>query len=555
MVRHSSARGRASSLWLSSLLFLLPFEPRDPALHVLGAQTTLLEAAAGIAGLALLWLTRARLASLLGRPPLPLLLLAGYAGAHVVATVAAPEPAAASLKFALRMIVMAGFALVVAALPSEARRAGLAALAASGVVVAALAVAEVAGLRSLDPFLARFRESPFNVGGWRRATAGSEYPNLAAAMLASALVAVAGVAARRGARLLLVAPWAALVCAGLLATYSRGAWIAAGTALAVLMAAAARIDRTAVRGPAVVLAILVVSGAAAAARPAFRLRLETEGTSSWYGAMYAPAERTLRLAPGETRTALVRVKNTGQRTWAVDDGFHLSYHWYDLERHVLGDGGRVALPRDLATGESADLRAVVRAPGGTGTYLLGWDMVHEHTTWFSEQGVRPAVVVVVVAPIGAAPPAPTVLEMPASGAGWRPGRAELWRLAVQLWAERPLLGWGSDSYRHLYGARAGRDVWDERVFANDTLLEAAATTGAAGALCLVGAIVAAAVAALRAIRRGGDVAAPAFLGLLVGLAAHGVVDYVLAFTGHYLLFGFVIGGIAALERPEPAAAA
>jgi hypothetical protein len=38
----------------------------------------------------------------------------------------------------------------------------------------------------------------------------------------------------------------------------------------------------------------------------------------------------------------------------------------------------------------------------------------------------------------------------------------------------------------------------------------------------------------------------ALLGLVAGLAAHGLVDYLLAFTGHYLLFAFVVGSCAAL---------
>jgi len=43
-----------------------------------------------------------------------------------------------------------------------------------------------------------------------------------------------------------------------------------------------------------------------------------------------------------------------------------------------------------------------------------------------------------------------------------------------------------------------------------------------------------------------DVAVRAtLLGLVIALLAHGVVDYVLAFTGHYLLLAFVVGSCAA----------
>jgi O-antigen ligase len=130
---------------------------------------------------------------------------------------------------------------------------------------------------------------------------------------------------------------------------------------------------------------------------------------------------------------------------------------------------------------------------------------------------------------------------------WQPGRRDLWGLAVSLWKERPLLGVGSDNYRHLYGARAGRAFWDTRVYANNTLLEAAATTGALGALALL-------LTLAFTLREGFRSQVPesaALFALAAGCAAHGVVDYLLAATGHYLLFGFVVGGIAGLPPAVP----
>jgi len=40
------------------------------------------------------------------------------------------------------------------------------------------------------------------------------------------------------------------------------------------------------------------------------------------------------------------------------------------------------------------------------------------------------------------------------------------------------------------------------------------------------------------------------LSILVAMTVHGLADYLLAFTGHYLIFGFAIG---ALSRREPVA--
>jgi hypothetical protein len=218
------------------------------------------------------------------------------------------------------------------------------------------------------------------------------------------------------------------------------------------------------------------------------------------------------------------------------------------------DGSRSSLPGDLGPGASVVLEAEVTAPRSEGRYLLAWDMVHEHTTWFSEQGVRAAVVPTRVAAAGS--------ELPPGGSGstpldqilgWRPSRRELWRLAAGMWAERPWTGFGSDSFRWSYGARAGRRYWDARIFANSTLLEAGATTGTFGVAALVLTLVAAASASGRSAAGaawGSEQAASsiALFGVVAGLAAHGVVDYLLAFTGQYLLFAFVVGSCAVLPR-------
>src|SRR5262249_28731559 len=155
------------------------------------------------------------------------------------------------------------------------------------------------------------------------------------------------------------------------------------------------------------------------------------------------------------------------------------YHWYDVERRITMDGGRTPLGRTIAPGDRAVLSAEVRAPGRPGAYLLVWDMVQEHTSWFSGQGVRPAVVPVTVgagsAPLAGGTPPPNT-----SSVAWRPGRGELWSLAVAMWRAHPVLGVGPDRFRHLYGPWAGRPWWDDRVYANSLVLELAATTGTLG---------------------------------------------------------------------------
>ena len=554
-------QGGIAVLCLPALLILLPFEPRRPALSLLGMNLTVLEAAAGVAGIALLWTSRDRIGPLIRRPTLPLLFLALFAFAHLLSAALAPEHPDLAFKFALRMVVMAGFAGLVATTPPAARRRGLLALVVGAVVVALLAVGEGSGWSGLRPFLDLFRGAPYNVAGSPRATAGSEYPNLAAAFLMSGLVAGVVLASRLVRSLAAAVPLAVLTTLGLLYTYSRGAMAATGIALAAAAVALGFRSRALARTPVVVLVVVVLLSAAFALRhEVFRLRLETEGTKSWYGAAYDPEDKAILLAPGEHRATSVRVTNAGMKTWVRGEAFHLAYHWYDLGQKSVWDGVRTDLPKNVAPGESVVLRAKIEAPRREGRYLLVWDMVHEHTAWFSGQGVEPAAV----------PTTVSAKQMPRAAAAsqvavseplvWTPGRGELWALAFGMWRERPWTGVGSDNFRWLYGPRAGRAYWDSRVFANNTALEIAATTGVLGLVALGGVLASTVIAAWRQsagspVGSAAAVTGAALFALTVGLIAHSVVDYVLAFTGHYLYLGFLVGAVSggSLDSDAPRA--
>jgi hypothetical protein len=547
----ASPSDRGAGIALVVLVLLLPFEPRA-ALKAGGLSFTALEGAAFLAAGALAWAGRDRLLPLLRRPPLPLAALGAFALAHMLSAVLAPEQNARAARFALRMAAMAAFGVLVAAAPAEARRKGLAALVAAALVVAALATLEGIGARPLDALLQAFRETPFNVAGLRRASAGSEYPNLAAAFLMCGLLASAGLLSERPRTSSLALLSSLVLVLGLLFTYSRGALVAAGLGL-LLQAGLIRWRRA--RWPVAPLAALAVlvagSSVFAWTQEVFRLRLGRVGADEWYRATYEPFERSLALRPGETRRTRVRVTNAGPKTWTRKEAFHLSYHWFSREWPAIRDGSRTELPRDLGQGEAVVLEAEITAPSREGRYILVWDMVHEHAAWFSGQGVRPAVVPVGVGEaLARAPEAAADARLAEATLSWRASRAELWRLAAGMWAERPWAGFGSDSFRWSYGLRAGHAYWDDRIFANNTLLEAAATTGTLGAASLLLAFLSSALAAGGSSLPSGtkDAAvAGALFGLVAGLFAHGVVDYVLAFTGHYLLFGFVVGSCAALQ--------
>jgi hypothetical protein len=488
-----------------------------------------------VSAVLLLLAGRDRLALLARRPPLPLLALCAYAVAHAVSAWAAPAYRDLCARFALRMAGMALMAVAIAVAPAPAGRRALKALAAAAGIVAVLAVAEVAGAPGLDPWLDRFRDSLVVVGAERRATAGSAHPNLAGAFLAYGLVAGTAVLSALARPLRLVVPFAALLSLGLLATYSRGALLAAALGLLALALASERSQRPAAWAA---LAVLALAGAGGLAAPAFRLRAGAEGTRSWFAVRSRPEEPRLALRPGESRAVAVMVENTGRIPWRAGDGFMAAYKLRDRASGArVSEGFGPWLDQDLAPGEARRLTLAVHAPLRPGRYILGWDMVHRHAGWFSEHGSPPAWVPLDVTPDGAplpdaGEPPPRVLAPDAP-----PTRGQLWAAALALWRERPLLGVGPDNFRRLYGRVLGRPS-DERTYANNALLEAAATTGLLGAAALGVTLLA---MLLRAARQD-----PALCGIATVIVAHGLVDSVLAFTGHALVLAFVVGSLSHL---------
>ena len=116
-----------------------------------------------------------------------------------------------------------------------------------------------------------------------------------------------------------------------------------------------------------------------------------------------------------------------------------------------------------------------------------------------------------------------------------------------MWRDRPWTGVGPDNFRRLYGPYAGREFWDNRVTANNLYLETAATTGLPGLLALCAALAATAAVLVRELGGGGRAEAAVLLALLTAFVVHGAVDYVLGFTGPYLLLAFIVGSACALR--------
>lgn len=108
---------------------------------------------------------------------------------------------------------------------------------------------------------------------------------------------------------------------------------------------------------------------------------------------FAPAAPR-RLAPGARTRVRVTVTDTAQQAWPARD-IALGVRWYraDGTEYPYGKGERpvdrlTALPEDLAPGESAELRAVVRAPDlprTRGSLFLTWDLYDRAARrWLSE---------------------------------------------------------------------------------------------------------------------------------------------------------------------------
>ncbi|HEX4631050.1 MAG TPA: DUF1698 domain-containing protein [Chthoniobacterales bacterium] len=96
---------------------------------------------------------------------------------------------------------------------------------------------------------------------------------------------------------------------------------------------------------------------------------------------------------GELITFRLGVTNSGHARWPAV-GAPETKGIVRLGAHLLGadeeelnwDGGRAILPRDLSPGEGAEIEFVFRAPNDPGSYIIEFDMVAEHVTWFEDFG-------------------------------------------------------------------------------------------------------------------------------------------------------------------------
>jgi tRNA (mo5U34)-methyltransferase len=104
------------------------------------------------------------------------------------------------------------------------------------------------------------------------------------------------------------------------------------------------------------------------------------------------APRTCRAAAEQTFR--LRAENIGLTRWpaAGDAGtgagaVYLGSHLLrETEEEVEWDYARAHLPHDLEPGDTAEIELTVRLPETPGRYILEFDMVAEHITWFEDHG-------------------------------------------------------------------------------------------------------------------------------------------------------------------------
>ena len=603
VVRRARSFGRAS---LTLLAALLPFEMSDPIARVGPLQISSVEiflylalAAWGVS-LCAGWLGGDRdLRAWLRRAPEAHRAVLVWSLVLVASAVCAPAWRGTAIKFALRSL--SGILLYVAAAdllrdPRAVTRTAKALVA--GALVAAIAMIAEGRLAFAAALLRPFHVQTFEVFGLVRGSGPFQYPNIAAMYLEAVLpVAFAlglwsladrtqaatpiDLAPRRwrlGARrwrLCGVALVILALLAGILVTASRAGLATVFVCLGGMGIFWARAVQT--RGAALAAfgALALLGIASGLSSSELTLRLAFWKDADWYRASIEPVagpagQLPAWLAPDSEAAVTFQVRNLGALTWQhlPPTPVALSYHWLDADgdKVVVFDGLRTELPEDVLPGGGATVRAIAHAPHRPGRYLLWWDLVHEHATWFSQRGdpgLREAVEVrrsaLVRGPAGAGALA---FAGPRSGkaAPFAPSevipRRALWRAALAAWRDRPLLGLGPDNFRHLYGRYLGLAAPDDRLHANSLYLETLASTGTAGLLALAFLVVAFARAARRAI------AAPATrtlaLGFGVGLGAylvHGAFDTFFEFTPTFGLAWLLGGALVALGRPPAETAA
>ncbi len=108
-----------------------------------------------------------------------------------------------------------------------------------------------------------------------------------------------------------------------------------------------------------------------------------------YGASFLSDNTPTAFAAGNTYRIPVVLANTGNLVWGTSGSseVRLAYWWKDLKTGRKWYADAADLPGAVPYGDQVTLSARVKAPAKPGRYLLGWDMRHVGTAWFSSRRV------------------------------------------------------------------------------------------------------------------------------------------------------------------------
>jgi hypothetical protein len=383
-----------------------------------------------------------------------------------------------------------------------------------------------------------FREEEFYVGSAVRLAGSFEYPNTAAAFLALSLPLVWSMPKSRWL-------WVAgslSIWLALLLTYSRGAVIAVLSMLLTWTIAGRSRSRL------IIVALCVATFAAVFAFSPRLDRLQRQVPENVLAAEYQPEFNVLRHRPADTGNMTIVVKNIGSATWSPGETqpVSISYRWYDRERRerVRVNQIHVQVPHPVLPNQSVILPVSFYTPNEPGHYLLVWEMARRGDGWFKTRGLIPGVVMADI----------QTTNEPWYGQGdvsqWhRPEnatlfleydaieRTDLWKAALSVALENPLLGVGPDNFRLLYGEQLGLAVWDTKIRSNNMYLELITGSGLVGLIAFV-----LMMASVRWSLSAFSIALGIFL-------VHGLVDVFLMTTPIYFAFWTLLG-LAHSRSPE-----
>ncbi len=374
-----------------------------------------------------------------------------------------------------------------------------------------------------------FRNAEFYVGDVRRLSGSFEYPNTAAAYFAMTLPLV-WVTLKKSLTKFVAS---GLIAVALILTYSRGAMAAVALISIVWALRAKSRSPLLLLGSAAGLYLLL-----ALIQPFLFRRLQEIKPDKALAAEYRPEFNLMRHRPRAMDRLKVTVTNVGAETWLPEgeNPVTLSYHWYDTEHKRLATvaATQTPVPRAVSTRDSVEVDASFFTPHEPGSYLLIWDLAQKGRGWFSASGVVPAVVETNIRPEnqiwhgnGDVSRWYRTDKPPAADAAIT--RSELWKAAVGLARRRPLLGYGPDNFRLLYGSQLGFSSWDTNVRSNSLYLELLVGSGIVGLLSFAGLI-----ASIPRYVNPSTLAIGVFL-------LHGIVDVFLMTTPIYFAFWILMG--------------